>query len=81
MIVQMKSLRGHDQVPAHVNPIHWNQSVGYARQVCARFFRDGGKPADALIAFGLKPAAATDWSKAVELIADTLTTVSARKAA
>ena len=37
----------------HVNPLQWHQAVGIARQSCARFFRDGGAPADALLAFGL----------------------------
>ena len=37
----------------HVNPLQWHQAVGVARQSCARFFRDGGAPADALLAFGL----------------------------
>ena len=33
--------------PRSVSPAHWHQSVGYARQACARVFRDGGSPADA----------------------------------
>ncbi len=39
--------------PHHVNPLQWHQAVGVARQSCARFFRDGGTPADALGAFGV----------------------------
>lgn len=61
----------------HINPLQWHQAVGYARQSCARIFRDGGAPADALAAFGI-PATAVeplaDWSKAVEVIADVLCT-------
>jgi len=58
----------------HINPIQWNQAVGYARQAAARIFRDGGSPADALRAFGAAAteAASTDWSKAVEAIAEVL---------
>lgn len=60
--------------PAHINPILWNQSVGYARQAAARIFRDGGTPADAMLAFGAagSDVAGADWSKAVEAIAERL---------
>jgi hypothetical protein len=69
--------------PDHVNPIQWNQALGVARQSCARIFRDGGAPADALDAFGLKRADAADcdWSKAVTLIAEVICTHPARRAA
>ena len=55
----------------HLNPVQYDQFVGYARQACARIFRDGGSPADALKAFGLKSdgEAASDWSRVVEIIA------------
>lgn len=58
----------------HINPIQWNQAVGYARQAAARIFRDGGTPVDAMHAFGAVPSEAsrTDWSKAVEAIAEVL---------
>ncbi len=42
--------------PDHINPIQWHQANSIARQSCARFFRDGGTPADAMRAFGLEPA-------------------------
>ena len=63
--------------PAYVNPMQWNQSVGYARQVCARVFRDGGRPQDALVAFGLEAGRAgdkdlRDWSRTVEMIAEAM---------
>lgn len=60
--------------PHYINPIEWHQAQGIARQTCARFFRDGGKPADALMAFGLPADAvpAAEWSKAVEAIAEAL---------
>ncbi|CFX07185.1 conserved protein of unknown function [Candidatus Filomicrobium marinum] len=59
----------------HINPLQWHQAIGYARQSCARIFRDGGTPADALAAFGItKPAGEqfSDWSKVVEVIAEEL---------
>ena len=58
----------------------WHQSVGLARQACARIFRDGGRPADAIRAFGLA-AEVTDWRKAVTLIAETLCTPAMQRAA
>lgn len=69
--------------PDHINPLQWHQALGIARQSCARFFRDGGRPADALMAFGLSPAAApaADWSKAVEAIAQVLCEAPERRAA
>ena len=70
-------------MPGHINPLQWHQALGVARQSCARFFRDGGVPADAMQAFGLPPgeAGAIDWSKAVEAIAGMLCAAPARKAA
>ena len=58
----------------HVNPVQWNQALGLSRQSCARIFRDGGSPIDALAAFGLSGNApeTVDWSKAVDLIAQQL---------
>lgn len=70
-------------IPAHVNPMQWHQSVGIARQSCARFFRDGGNPADALRAFGLpaEAAPAANWGKAVEAIALLLCSAPERRVA
>ena len=70
-----------DAGPAHVNPVLWNQSLGYSRQACARIFRDGGQPVDALTAFGIQGAQIKDWSKAVELVAESLTRAPVRRAA
>ncbi len=68
--------------PNNVNPVQWQQSVGYARSVCARVFRDGGQPSDALAAFGLDAASApTDWSVVVDRIATQISKAPARKAA
>jgi hypothetical protein len=69
--------------PDHVNPLQWHQALGVARQSCARLFRDGGSPGDALRAFGLAGDArvADDWSKAVEAIAATLCATPAKRAA
>ena len=68
--------------PRHINPVQWQQAMGYARQACARIFRDGGTPADAARAFGLaKDQATADWSIAVPRIAQSLCVSSLRKAA
>jgi hypothetical protein len=69
--------------PDHINPVQWSQAMGVARQACARIFRDGGAPADAVAAFGLAVAAPTAiaWSKAVELIAERLCAAPLRRAA
>ena len=63
-----------DMPPAEREPAQWHQAVGLARQACARTFRDGGKPSDALRTFGLAAGQAepADWSKAVCLIAESL---------
>lgn len=60
--------------PNHINSVQWTQAVGYSRQACARVFRDGGSPADALSAFGLETGDTLpgDWSRAVDLIATSL---------
>jgi hypothetical protein len=65
----------------NINPAHWNQSVGYARQVCARVFRDGGSPAEAMGTFGLKVEGRPDWSRAVNAIAEALCTRPTRRVA
>ena len=67
--------------PRYINPVQWQQSIGYARQACARLFRDGGTPADALAAFNVSGEATADWSTAVERIAQTLCAPALRKAA
>jgi hypothetical protein len=68
--------------PRYINPVQWQQSIGYARQACARLFRDGGTPTDALAAFGVTGTAPTaDWSTAVERIAHALCAPVLRKAA
>ncbi len=67
--------------PAPVNPIQWHQSLGLARQICARVFRDGGRPEDAVKAFGLAPRPALTWDKAVEAIAAELSRTPSRQAA
>ena len=80
-IIPMGTRANREAGPADINPVQWNQSLGYARQACARIFRDGGKPADAVMAFGLEPAGVTDWSKAVERVAECLSRTPARHAA
>jgi hypothetical protein len=45
-------------------------------------FRDGGKPADALVAFGLEAAdAPADWATVVDRIATQISKAPMRKAA
>lgn len=58
--------------PPNIDPAHWHQSVGYARQACARVFRDGGSPAEAVATFGAKADERIDWSRAVEVIAQAM---------
>lgn len=67
----------------HINPVQWNQAVGIARQSCARFFRDGAHPADAMRAFGADPSLlpAADWARAVDAIAQVLCAAPERRAA
>ncbi|MGE0627745.1 MAG: hypothetical protein AB7O43_07945 [Hyphomicrobiaceae bacterium] len=72
-------------VPAsRIDPSQWHQAVGIARQSCARIFRDGGSPADALRVFGLSESqnsGVPDWSKAVSTIAQALCATPTRHAA
>lgn len=67
--------------PRHINSAQWEQAIGYARQACARIFRDGGSPTAALQAFGLSDTDGADWSTAVDRIAQTLCAPKQRKAA
>ena len=67
--------------PRHINPMQWQQAIGYARQACARIFRDGGSPTEACRAFGLPGQSAADWSIAVDRIALALCAPTLRKAA
>jgi len=55
--------------PAHVNPVLWQQSLGLARQIAARVFRDGGRAGDALAAMGLQAPGRVTWDRAVEMMA------------
>ena len=66
--------------PRHVNPVQYAQAVGYARSACARIFRDGGSPDDALSAFRVETGT-RDWAVAVERIAQSLCASPMRKAA
>lgn len=67
--------------PDHINPMQWHQAIGLARQACARVYRDGGSPGDAMTAFGLTAAASAGWSKAVAQIAEALCAEPLRRAA
>jgi hypothetical protein len=67
--------------PAHAHPIQWQQNIGYARAVCARIFRDGGRPADALAVFGLAADPAVTWATVVDRIATRLSAPTTRRRA
>ena len=68
--------------PHHVNPLQWHQAIGIARQTCARVFRDGGTPADALKAFGVAAEGrVAQWDKAVDAIAEVLCAAPVKRAA
>lgn len=56
-------------IPEHLNPIQWHQAQAVSRQACARVFRDGGSPREALAAFGLASQPDVSWEKAVDLVA------------
>ncbi len=63
--------------PDYINPLQWHNAMGLARQSCARVFRDGGTPGDALKAFGLRPSvpnesAEVSWDTAVARVAQAL---------
>ena len=59
--------------PANINAIEWAQANDRARHICARVFRDGGSPVDALKSHGVaSECEANDWGRAVELIAQAL---------
>ena len=60
--------------PAHINPLQWDHAQTIARHACARVFRDGGQPADALLEFDLKPVETVKlgWACTVELITTSL---------
>ena len=71
-----------DPTPAHISPTQWTQAMGIARQVCARIFRDGGAPGDAVVLFGLAPAdTALTWDTAVERVATEICAEPMRRAA
>ncbi len=62
-------------VPSHLNPMQWHQALAVSRQTCARVFRDGGTPVEALASFGLAGFSSgvsqdVNWDKAVDMIAE-----------
>lgn len=69
--------------PDRFDPAQWHQAIGLARQACARIFRDGGTPMDALRAFGIPVSSSksADWSAAVDRIAEALCAPALRRAA
>lgn len=81
MVIQMTMPQTRDAAPSYVDPLQWHQAMGFARQACARIFRDGGSAQDALAAFGLKGSAGADWGRTVEQIAEQLTAAPLRRVA
>ena len=57
--------------PMNINPVEWHQAIGLARQSCARIYRDGGTPGDAMRLHGLRAGSADrpDWNRAIGAIA------------
>jgi hypothetical protein len=70
-----------ETAPIARDPSEWHQAVGVARNVCARIFRDGGNPADAVRTFGLEPGTVTDWAAAVERVAQAMCQQQVKRAA
>jgi hypothetical protein len=70
-------------MPAHINALQRHHAQSIARQTCARVFRDGGQPADALQTFNLKltETQKLGWGRAVELITDSLCQLPLKQAA
>jgi hypothetical protein len=67
------AMKGDAMTKQYVNSAEWDHATGVARQVCARVFRDGGAPADALDTFGLAHSdIQSDWRSAVDSIAHAL---------
>lgn len=58
--------------PTHINPIQWHHALAVSRQACARVFRDGGTPGEAVAAFGIVVPEQISWEKAVDQIANEL---------
>jgi hypothetical protein len=56
--------------PHHVQPRLWHDALAVARETCARFFRDGREPADALRAFGLPASDIGGWHHVVNALAE-----------
>jgi hypothetical protein len=59
----------------HIDAAQMDATTGIARQVCARVFRDGGTPADAMEVFGIAHVDVhAGWRDAVDTIARALAT-------
>ncbi|MEZ5854318.1 MAG: hypothetical protein R3D67_06035 [Hyphomicrobiaceae bacterium] len=70
-----------ETAPTYIDPAAWQQAIGLSRQICARIFRDGGTPSQALEAVGLPARAELNWDKAVELVAEAMSHTQIRRAA
>ncbi|MCB1527293.1 MAG: hypothetical protein KDJ45_06295 [Hyphomicrobiaceae bacterium] len=72
-------------IPEYINPLQWHEALGVARQSCARVFRDGGAPSDALEAFGIQKRNKADdelsWDRAVTMVAQAICATPMHRAA
>jgi len=56
--------------PNNINPVEWEQGLVIARSICAEFFKNGGKPIDALKAYGIYHISShPNWQVAIDNIA------------
>ncbi len=84
MIIPLQSATSQtmrESAPTYIDPAAWQQSLGLSRQICARIFRDGGTPGQALEAVGLAARKDVTWDKAVELVAEAMSHTTMRRAA
>jgi hypothetical protein len=56
--------------PRHVRPQQWRQAIDVSRETCARFFRGGRSPADAVRAYGIPASGSATWVHAINVIAE-----------
>ncbi len=58
----------------NINPVQWEQALSLASDFCSAVSAKGGRPEDAIQAYGLQdtPLGETEWDKAAQLIALTM---------
>ncbi len=55
--------------PRGCPPVQWEQAIGLARHTCAKVYRDGGSPAEALFSAGADNSADASWDTAIRALA------------